>query len=161
MGPCVAGLAATTVDEDDPSSVEERRAASLGDTGDRRPGDISLRGRAWGSTGEATHLSDGVDDSCSVLVAGAAVSISIGVVSSGNRRVRSSSLDEAKGGSWETYSLNLSSVSSAVRCPVTRSRMIKRCWQLKAKSSLEKVPFSNMRSFCPCRVCHIPCASPS
>ena len=117
VGPCVGRLAATTVDEDDPSSDEERRAASLGDTGDRRPGDISPRGRAWGSTGEATHLSDGVDDLCPVLVAGAAVSVSIGVASSGNRRVRSSSLDEAKGVSWETYSLNLSSMRSAVRCP--------------------------------------------
>ena len=159
MGPCVGRLAATTVDEDDPLSDEERRAASLGDTGDRRPGDIFPRGRAWGSTGEATHLSDGVD--CSVLVAGAALSVSIGVASSGNRRVRSSSLDEAKGGSLETYSLNPSSVRSAVRCPAVRSHMMKRCWQLKAKSSLEKVPFSIMRSFCQCRVCHIPWASPS
>ena len=161
VGSCGSGLAATTVEDDEPSSEEERRAASLGDTGDRRPGDISLWGRAWVSPGEATHLSDGVDDSCSVQVAGTAESTSIGIVSSENRRVRSSSLDEAKGGSWEMYSLNCSSESSAVRCPASRSRIIKRCWQFKANSSLETVPLSSMRSFCQRRVCHIPWASPS
>ena len=92
VGPCEGRLAATTVDEDDPSSDEERRAASLGDTGDRHPGDISSSCHALDSTGEVTHLSDGVDGSCAVLVEGATASVSIGVAPSGNSRVRSSSL---------------------------------------------------------------------
>ena len=104
-GPCGGRLAVTTVDEDDPLFDEERRAASLGDTRDRRPGDISPSCHASVSTGEATHLLDGVDGSCSVLVEDV-VSVSTGVALSWHSRPKSSSWDAPNGSSFEMYLLN-------------------------------------------------------
>ena len=61
-----------------------------------------------------------------MLVEGAAVLVSIGVAPSGSSRVKSSSLDEAKGGSLEMYSLNPAKVSSAVRCPAVAANTARR-----------------------------------